>query len=110
MSRRVDFARERRIQGRAYSAAVCNIVALIKPLAGQQAIDLQAQLTEASARTDDEDRKLAERLQEPVVPLFISDDHGHPDRIGTCVLVRVDSGLYAFTAAHVIDAIDSGRV
>lgn len=53
---------------------------------------------------------MAERLQEPVVPLFIGDDQGHPDRIGSCVLARLDTGLYAFTAAHVIDAIASGRV
>ena len=110
MSKRVDFARKRKTQGRAYSAAVSDIVALIKPSAAQQGIDLQAQLTGASLRTDDEDRKVAERLQEAVVPLFISDDDGHPDRVGTCVLVRVDSGLYAFTAAHVIAAIDSCRV
>jgi len=44
---------------------------------------------------------LTERLQESVVPLFIYRD-GQPDRIGSCVLVRLDSESYAFTAAHVI--------
>ncbi len=35
------------------------------------------------------------------MPLFIYRD-GQPDRIGSCVLVRLDSESYAFTAAHVI--------
>jgi hypothetical protein len=110
MSKRVDFAKERRAQGRAFGAAVRDILGSIEPLAAQQGIDLQAQLKESSARTDKEDRKVAEGLQEPVVPLFVSDDEGHPDRIGSCVLVRVDAGLYAFTAAHVVDSIGSDRV
>jgi hypothetical protein len=44
---------------------------------------------------------LSQRLQESVAPLFII-DRGKPDRIGSCVLVRLDSEFYAFTAAHVI--------
>jgi hypothetical protein len=64
--------------------------------------DLQARLEEASARKSEERRLLAERLQESVVPLFIGDSDGQPDRIGSCVLVRLDSDLFAFTAAHVI--------
>jgi hypothetical protein len=58
-------------------------------------------LDEASARKEEEKRLLTERLQESVVPLFIYRD-GQPDRIGSCVLVHLDSEFYAFTAAHVI--------
>jgi len=74
---------------------------MMEPLAHQQGIDLQTILDEASARKEEEERLLAERLQESVVPLFIYRD-GQPDRIGSCVLVRLDSESYAFTAAHVI--------
>ena len=110
MSKRIDFAKERRSQGRTLTRAVRELEALMKPLAQEQGIDLQARLDEASARKVEEERRLAERLQESVVPLFISESDGHPDRVGSCVLVRVDSDLFAFTAAHVIDAIGSARV
>jgi hypothetical protein len=42
------------------------------------------------------------------VPLFIYRD-GQPDRIGSCVLVRLDSEFCAFTAAHVIRDAGSAR-
>ncbi len=74
---------------------------MIEPLAHQPGIHLQRILDEASARKEEEKRLLTERLQESVVPLFIDRD-GQPDRIGSCVLVRLDSQFYAFTAAHVI--------
>jgi hypothetical protein len=110
MSKRIDFAGERRRQGRALTTAVRELEALVKPLAQEQGIDLQARLEEASARKEEEERRLAERLQESVVPLFISDSEGPPDRVASCVLVRLDSELFAFTAAHVIDAIGLARV
>src|SRR5258708_22518173 len=99
VSKRVDFAKERRAQGRASSTAVRELIQFAK----QHGIDLQAFLKEASARKSEERRFLAERLQESVVPLFINRE-GQPDRIGTCVLVRLDSACFAFTAAHVIQA------
>lgn len=37
-----------------------------------------------------------------MVPLFIGESAGRPDRIGSCVLVRLDSDFFAFTAAHVV--------
>jgi hypothetical protein len=74
----------------------------MQPIAHQHGIDLQARLDEASAREAEERRLLAERLQESVVPLFVGDSDGRPDRIGSCVLVRLDSDYFAFTAAHVI--------
>ena len=40
------------------------------------------------------------------MPLFIYRD-GQPDRIGSCVFVRLDSDFYAFTAAHVIRDVGS---
>ena len=102
MSKRVDFAKERRAQGRSLSSSVRELAALIQPLGNQQGINLQACLDEASARKSEERRLLAERLQESVVPLFIGESAGRPDRIGSCVLVRLDSDFFAFTAAHVV--------
>jgi len=102
MSKRIDFAKERRAQGRLLNSAVRELAALIQPVAHQHGIDLQTRLDEASARKSEERRLLAERLQESVVPLFIRDRDGQPDRIGSCVLVRLDSDFFAFTAAHVI--------
>jgi hypothetical protein len=101
MSKKIDFAKERRDQGRSLSSAVRELTAMIEPLAHQHGIHLQRILDEASARKEEEKRLLTERLQESVVPLFIYRD-GQPDRIGSCVLVRLDSEFYAFTAAHAI--------
>jgi hypothetical protein len=101
MSKRIDFAKKRRDQGRLLNSAVRELLALVEPVAHQNGIDLQGRLTEASARKSEEGQLLAQRLQESVAPLFIIHD-GKPDRIGTCVLVRLDSDFFAFTAAHVI--------
>jgi hypothetical protein len=100
MSKRVDFAKERRAQGRSLSSSVRELAALIQPLGNQQGINPQACLDEAAARKSEERRLLAERLQESVVPLFIGDSAGQPDRIGSCVLVRLDSDLFAFNQAE----------
>ncbi len=107
MSKRIDFARERRTQGRSLTAAVRELEKLTKQVAERQGIDLQARLEEASTRREEEERLMAERLQESVVPLFIADTEGHHDRIGSCVLVRLDSDFLAFTAAHVIEGAGS---
>jgi hypothetical protein len=107
MSKRVDFAKERRAQGRSLSAGVRELAALMEPLANQQGIDLEARLNEASVRKSEEQRLLAERLQESVVPLFICDSGAQPERIGSCVLVRLDSDFFAFTAAHVVRDADA---
>lgn len=110
MSKRIDFAKERRAQGRSLNTAVQELARQIEPVAQQHGIDLQARLREASARKSEDRRLLAERLQESVVPLFIGDSDGQPDRIGSCVLVRVDSDFFAFTAAHVIRDAASARL
>jgi hypothetical protein len=102
MSKRTDFAKERRTQGRSLHAAVRELTESIKPLAQQQGVDLDARLNGASAQRSEQQSLLAERLQESVVPLFIGDSKGQPDRIGSCVLVRLGSDFFAFTAAHVI--------
>jgi hypothetical protein len=109
MSKRVDLAKQRRDQGRSLSSAVREIAAMVEPVANRYGINLQAILDEASARKEQEKRLLTERLQESVVPLFIYRD-GQPDRIGSCVLVRLDSEFYAFTAAHVIRDAGSARL
>jgi hypothetical protein len=101
MPKRVDFAKQRRDQGRSLSSAAREITAIAEEVAHQQGINLQAILGEASARKEEGKRLLTERLQESVVPLFIY-RYGQPDRIGSCVLARLDSEFYAFTAAHVI--------
>jgi hypothetical protein len=110
VSKRIDFAKERRAQGRSLNIAVRKLARLIDPVAQQHGVDLQARLNEASARKSEERRLLAERLQESVVPLFIGDSDGQPDRIGSCVLVRLDSDLFAFSAAHVIREAASARL
>ena len=109
MSKRVDFAKQRRDLGRSLSSAVREIKAMVQPVAHQQGINLRAILDEASTRKEEEKGLLTERLQESVVPLFIYRD-GQPDRIGSCVLVRMDSDFYAFTAAHVIRDAGSSRL
>jgi len=70
-------------------------------------MDLKAIMDEAAARREEQERGMAERLQESVAPLFILDSDGHPDRIGSCVLVCLDSDFFAFTAAHVIETAGS---
>ena len=99
MSKRIDFAKQRRDQGRSLTSAVREIKAIMEPIAHQSGIDLRAILGEAAARK--EKQLLTERLQESVVPLFIY-RAGQPDRVGSCVLVRLDSDFFAFTAAHVV--------
>jgi hypothetical protein len=110
MSKRIDFAKERRVQGRSLSSAVREFMESVQPLAKQQGIDLQAQMDEASARRLEEQRLLAERLQESVVPLFIGNSDGQPGRIGSCVLVRLGADFFAFTAAHVIRDAGGARL
>src|SRR5262245_54606637 len=50
----------------------------------------------------DRNREIAQRLLDSVLPLFLETERGRPDRIGSCVLVRVDGNHFAFTAGHVI--------
>lgn len=109
MSKRIDFAKQRRDQGRSPNSVVRELTAMMEPVAHQHGINLRAILDEASARKSEEERLLTERLQESVVPLFIN-RAGRPARIGSCVLVRLDSEFYAFTAAHVIRDAGSARL
>jgi hypothetical protein len=103
----MDFAQKRRTEGRSASAAVEDIIALLKPIAAQAGVDLQGRLEEAAAQKEVERRELAERLQRAVMPLF-KYHRGYPGTLGSCVLVRLDSTCYAFTAAHVLrDAGDA---
>jgi hypothetical protein len=107
--KRIDFAKKRRDEARVLSRVVHEIGALIEPIANQNGIDLEARSKEVAARKSEERRLLAERLQESVVPLFVN--HGaQPDRIGSCVLVRLDSDFFAFTAAHVIQDAESAQL
>ena len=109
MSKRIDFAKQRKDQGRSLSSAVRELTAMMEPVAHQHGINLRAILNEASGRKSEEERLLTERLHESVVPLFIN-RAGQPDSIGSCVLVRLDSEFYAFTAAHVIRDAGSARL
>jgi hypothetical protein len=108
MLKRIDFAKQRRDQGRSLTSAVSELKAMMEPVAQQAGINLRAILDEASARKEKDKQLLTERLQESVVPLFIYRD-GQPDRIGSCVLIRLDSEFYAFTAAHVIRDAGSAK-
>jgi hypothetical protein len=110
MSSRANLAKQRKIQARAFSDLVDDLVDLAAPVAQLEGVDLQAQLAEAVARRAEEQQRLAERLQESVVPLFMDDDQGRPARLGSCVLVRLDSDYYAFTAAHVLRDVGSSRL
>jgi hypothetical protein len=101
MTKRIDFARVRRLQGRSLRSTVQEIADLVQPLAVEQGVDFRTRLAEGRAQRAEEKRLLAERLQESVVPLFIANGRG-PERIGSCVLVRFDSKFFAFTAAHVV--------
>jgi hypothetical protein len=107
MPKQIDFAKQRRDQGRSLTSAVSELKGMMEPVAQQVGINLRAILEEASARKERDKQLLTERLQESVVPLFIYRE-GQPDRIGSCVLIRLDSEFYAFTAAHVIR--DAGTI
>lgn len=89
MSKRIDFAKERRAQGRSFNAGARKIAQIVQEITKQHDKDFEARLNEALARKSEERRLLAERIQESVVPLFIGDSSGRPDRIGSCVLVRL---------------------
>ena len=104
MPKRIDFRKERRIQGRLLTLGTEKLEALAQALAREQNIDLTARLHELSTQRALEQKLLANRLRESVVPLFIGNDRGYPERIGSCVLARLDAEFFAFTAAHVIRA------
>jgi hypothetical protein len=106
----MNLAQRRNAQARAFSSSVDLIVALSQPFADRQGVDLQALLDEAAVRRAEERRQLAERLQQSVLPLFIQDGRVRPDRLGSCVLVRLDSSCYAFTAAHVLRDAGSAQL
>jgi len=94
----MDFAQKRRTEGRKASAAVEDIIALLKPIAAQAGVDLQGRLEEAAAQKEVERRQLAERLQRAVMPLF-KYHRGYPGTLGSCVLVRLDSTRNATKSA-----------
>jgi hypothetical protein len=110
MLKQTRFPAKRRAEARAFSTLVDRLVAVSRPSAEQQGLDLQAHLEKAAARRAEEQRQLAERTQRCVLPLFVEDAHGRPDRIGSCVLVRLHSDHYAFTAAHVLRQAGTSRL
>jgi hypothetical protein len=97
-----DFAAKRRAEARALSKLNDHLVKLFEPVATSEGKDLRALLDEAATLRAERQQQLAERLTKSVLPLFTDDQRGKPDRIGSCVLVRLDSSRYIFTAAHVI--------
>jgi len=78
-----------------------DILALLTPLAEQRGADIQVLLEEFRSKREEERRELAERLQQSVLPLFVY-RRGHPSTLGSCVLVRLDTNYYVFTAGHVL--------
>lgn len=75
--------------------------------------DLGVDVDEIRRKANDESaergRRLAERLAYSVLPLFTTCG-GTPDRIGSCVLARIQSKPYALTAAHVLKEARSSRL
>lgn len=57
---------------------------------------------DAQSRSEERSTRLAHRLIRSVLPLFVMDERDHLERIGTCVMVRVDSQLFLLTAGHVL--------
>lgn len=57
---------------------------------------------ESQSRSEERSTRLAHRLIRSVLPLFVVDERDHLERIGTCVMVRVDSQLFLLTAGHVL--------
>ena len=57
---------------------------------------------ESQSRSEERSARLAHRLIRSVLPLFVMDERDHLERIGTCVMVRVDSRLFLLTAGHVL--------
>jgi hypothetical protein len=73
-------------------------------------IDVDEILRASRHNSAERGRRLAERLAHSVLPLFVKDARRRPDRIGSCVLVRVESRPYAFTAGHVLEAAGSSQL
>jgi hypothetical protein len=97
MSSRFHFAKKRRDQDRALKAAV----AQMEQIAKEHGIDVPS-VRKGLARKSEERHRLTVRLLESVVPLFLRQPGMAPARVGSCVLVRLDSQFFAFTAAHVV--------
>lgn len=57
---------------------------------------------ESQSRSEERSSRLANRLIRSVLPLFVMDERDHLERIGTCVMVRVDARLFLLTAGHVL--------
>jgi hypothetical protein len=89
MATLANLAKKRKAEARALSAVVDDLVAMAAPAAKLQGIDLEAQLAQAAVRRAEDRQRLAERLRECVAPLFIDYDRGRPERLGSCVLVRL---------------------
>lgn len=110
MADRTNFVGKRRADARVFSTLAETLIDLSRPLAAQQGIDLDVRLHAASELRREEHQRLVERLLQSVLPLFIENEFGRPSRIGSCVLVRVKSNYYAFTAAHVTKEAGSARL
>ncbi len=73
-------------------------------------VDVDEILRASRRNSAERGRLLAERLAHSVLPLFLKDYQGRPVRIGSCVLVRVGSRPYAFTAGHVLKEAGSSKL
>ena len=69
MPKRIDFAKQRRDQGRSLTSTVSELKAMMEQAAQQAGINLRAILDEASARKEKDKQLLTERLQESIVPI-----------------------------------------
>lgn len=57
-------------------------------------------------RAAERGERLARRLIPSVLPVFVIDDRGHPERRGSCVLIQIGECRFAFTARHVLNEGD----
>jgi hypothetical protein len=78
------------------------LVSRIEAAYREAGIDVEKIKRTALAKSAEMGQNLANRLLKSVLPIFVANKHGQPARIGSCVLVRVDSDFYAFTAGHVL--------
>jgi hypothetical protein len=103
MPKRVDFAKQRRAQGRALDGAVRELATLIQPLAEQDGMDLHVRLDEASARRAEEQRQLG-RTPPTVCRSSVYRRQFWPTRKNWFLCPRAVGCrlLRALTAAHVI--------
>ena len=71
---------------------------------------MEAILRDGAAQRAERQHQLADSLSQTVVPVFIHDEAGRPEHLGSCVLVALDGRHYALTAGHVLQDAGAAHV